>query len=65
MLIDKVKDNVIKKDLKEENLNSIFKRKIYSLEPQKTKKNFSKIEVDNFVIKIAEKKIRIKKSSSS
>ena len=65
MLIDKVKENIVKKDLKVRKLNSIFNRKICSLEPLKTKRNFSKIEVDNFVIKIAEKKIRIKKSSST
>ncbi len=64
MLIDKVKDNAIKKDLKEENLNSIFKRKIYSLEPQKVKKNFSKIEVDNFIIKIVDKKSELKKAQA-
>ena len=44
--------------------NSIFKRKIYSLEPLKTKKKFSKIEVDNFVIKIAEKKSELKKAQA-
>ena len=56
MLIAKVKDNIVKKDLKVKKFNSIFKRKIYSLEPVKTNKNFSKIEVDNFVIKITDKK---------
>ena len=50
MLIDKEKENIVKTDLKVSKFNSIFKRKIYSLEPLKTKKNFSKIEVDNFVI---------------
>jgi len=64
MLIDKVKENIVKKDLKVRKLNSIFKRKIYSLEPLKTKKNFSKIEVDNFVIKIAEKKSELKKAQA-
>ncbi len=64
MLIAKVKDNIVKKDLKVRKLNSIFKRKIYSLEPLKTKKKFSKIEVDNFVIKIAEKKSELKKAQA-
>ena len=40
MLIDKVKDNIVKKDAKARKFNSIFKRKIYSLEPLKNKKNF-------------------------
>ena len=64
MLIAKVKDNVVKKDFKVRKYNSIFKRKIYTLEPFKIKKNFSKIEVDNFVIKIAEKKSELKKAQS-
>ena len=64
MLIAKVKDNIVKKDLKVSKFNSIFKRKIYSLEPLKTKKIFSKIKVDNFVIKIAEKKSELKKAQA-
>ncbi len=64
MLIDKVKDNIEKKDLKVRKLNPLFKRKIYSLVSLKTKKIFSKIEVDNFVIKIAEKKSEIKKAQA-
>ena len=64
MLIAKAKDNIIKKDLKVTKSNSTFRRKIYSLEPLKTKKNFSKIEVDNFVIKIAEKKSELKKAQA-
>ena len=51
MFIDKVRK-----------FNSIFKRKIYKLEPLKTKKNLFKIEVDNFLIKIAEKKAELKKA---
>ena len=53
MLIAKVKDNIVKKDLKIRKLNSNFKRKICS-----------QIEVDNFVIKIAEKKSEIKKAQA-
>ena len=64
MLIAKVKDNIVKKDSKVRKLNSIFKRKIYSLEPLKTKKVFSKIEVNNFVIKIADKKSELKKAQA-
>ena len=64
MLIAKVKDNIVKKDVKVRKFNSIFKRKIYSLEPLKTKKNISKIEVDNLVIKIAEKKSELKKAQA-
>ena len=64
MLIAKVKDNIEKRDLKVRKFNSIFKRKIYSLEPLKTKKNFSKIEVDNFIIKIADKKSELKKAQA-
>ena len=41
MLIDKIKDNIEKKDLKVRKFNSLFKRKIFSLEPLKAKKNFS------------------------
>ena len=52
------------KDLKVRKYNSIFKRKIYTLEPFKIKKNFSKTEVDNFVIKIAEKKSELKKAQA-
>ena len=64
MLIDKIKNNIKNKDLKVKNLNSIFKRKIYFLEPLKAKKDFSKIEVDNFIIKIAEKKSELKKAQA-
>ncbi len=64
MLIAKVKDNIVKKDLKVKTINSIFKRKIYFLEPTKTKKFFSKIEVDNFIIKIADKKSELKKAQA-
>ena len=64
MFIDKEKDNFINRDLKVSKFNSIFKRKIYSLEPLKTKKNFSKIEVDNYVIKIAEKKSELKEAQA-
>ena len=64
MLIAKVKDNIVKKNLKVKTINSIFKRKIYFLEPIKTKKLFSKIEVDNFIIKIADKKSELKKAQA-
>ena len=64
MSIAKVNDNIVKEDLKLRKFSSIFKRKIYSLEPLKTKKNFSKIEVDNFVIKISEKKSELKKAQA-
>ncbi len=64
MLFEKIKDNIVKKDLKIRKFNSIIKRKIYSLEPLKTNKNFSKIEVDNFVIKLAEKKSELKKAQA-
>ena len=64
MFIDKVKDNFLNRDFKVSKFNSIFKRKIYSLEPLKNNKNFSEIEVDNFVIKIAEKKSELKKAQA-
>ena len=64
MLIAKVKDDIAKENLKLRKFNSIFKRKIYSLEPLKIKKIFSKIEVDNFVIKIAEKNSELKKAQA-
>ena len=64
MLIAKVKDNIVKKGLKVRKSNSIFKRKIHTLESLKIKKNFSKIEVDNFVIKIADKKSQLKKAQA-
>ena len=64
MLIAKVKDNIFKKNLKLRKFNSIFKRKIYSLEPQITKNNFAEIEADNFIIKIAEKKSELKKAQA-
>ena len=64
MLIAKAKDNIVKEYLKFRKFNSILKRKIHSLERQKIKKNFSKIEVDNFVIKIAEKKSELKKAQA-
>ena len=64
MFIAKVKDNIVKKNFKVRKFNSIFKRKIYSLEPFKNKKSFSKIEVDNFVIKIAEQKLELKKAQA-
>ena len=64
MFIDKVKYNFVNRDFNVSNFNSIFKRKIYSLELLKKNKNFSKIEVDNFVIKIAEKKSELKKAQA-
>ena len=62
--MDKVRDNIVKKDFKVRKFNLIFKRKIYSLEPLKSKKKFVKIEVDNFIIKIAEKKSELKKAQA-
>ena len=64
MLITKGKNNIVKKDLKLRKFNSIFKRKTYPLEPLIIKKYFSKIEVDNFVIKISEKKSELKKAQA-
>ena len=64
MLIDKVKDNFVKKDPELRKFNLILKKKIYSLESLNTIKNFSKIEVDNFVIKIAEKKSELRKAQA-
>ena len=64
MLIAKVKDNIEKKDLEVRKFNSIFKRKIYSLEILKNKNNFFKIEVDNFIIKIAEKRSELKRAQA-
>ncbi len=64
MLIDKIKDNIEKKDLKFRTFNLLLKRKVCSLEPLKSKKNFLKIEVDNFIIKIAEKKSELKKAQA-
>ena len=64
MFVDKEKDNFANRDLKVSKFNAIFKRKIYSLEPLKTKKKFSKIELDNFVIKIADKKSELKKAQA-
>ncbi len=64
MLIAKVRDNIVKEEIKVRKFNSIFKRKIHSLEPIKIKKNFSKIEVDNYVIKIAETKSELKKAQA-
>ena len=61
MFLDKEKDNYVNRELKVRKFNSIFKRKIYSLESLKTKKNFSKIEFNNYIIKIAEKKSELKK----
>ena len=62
--MDKVKENFVNTALKVSKFNSIFKRKNYSLEPIKNTKNFSKIVVDNFIIKIAEKKSEIKKAQA-
>ena len=64
MLLTKVKENFVYKRIKVNKLNSIFKRKDYSPESLKIKKNFSKIEVNNFVIKIAEKKSELKKAQA-
>ena len=51
-----------KKNTNLEHLIYFLKEKICSLEPLKSKKNFFfKIEVDNFIIKIAEKKSELKK----
>ena len=64
MIIAKVNDNIVKKDVKVRKFNSIFKRQTNSLESLITKKNFSRIEVDNFIIKIAEKKSELKKAQA-
>ena len=64
MFIDKVKDNFVNSDVKVSKFNLIFKRKDYLSEPLKIKNKFSKIEVDNFVIKIAEKKSELKKAQT-
>ena len=64
MLIDKLKVNIEKKEFKVRKFNSFIKRKNYSLESLKNKKNLSKIEIDNFVIKIAEKKSELKKAQA-
>ena len=64
MFINKIRENILNNDLKIGKFNSIFKRKVFSVEPLKTKKNFSKIEFDNFVIKIAEKKSELKKAQA-
>ena len=64
MFIDKIKENFVNRDQKASKFNSIIKRKIYSPEFIETKKNFSKIEIDNFVIKIAEKKSELKKAQA-
>ena len=64
MFIDKVKDNFVNRDLKASKFNSIFKRNIHASELFKTKKNFSNIEVDNFLIKIAEKKSELKNAQA-
>ena len=64
MLLTKVKNNIVKKDLKVRKFNSIFKRKTYSLEPLITKKNFSKIEIDNFVIRFANEKSELLKAQA-
>ncbi len=64
MLIDKVKVNIVNKDLEIKKSNPIFKRKIYYLEPLKTKNNLFIFEVDNFVIKIADKKSELKKAQA-
>ena len=64
MLIGKVKDNILNKDLEVRKFNPISKRKIYFLEPLKAKSNFFKIEFDNFVIKIADKKSELKKAQA-
>ena len=64
MFINKIRENIVNRDLKLNKFNSIFNRKVFSLKPLKTKKNFSKIKVDNFVIKIAEKKSELKKAQA-
>ena len=64
MKIDKVKENFTSNFPKINKLNLFFKRKIHLQNPFKTKKKFSKIEVNNFVIKIAEKKSELKKAQA-
>ncbi len=64
MFIDKVKEKFVNRDLKLSKFNLIFKRKMYSLGTLKTKKSFSKIDVNNFVIKLAETKSEIKKAQA-
>ena len=63
MLINKLKENFVNRDLKEKKLNSIIERKIFSLKPSKIKKNF-KFEVNNYVVKLAEKKSELKNAQA-
>ena len=55
MLIAKVIDNIVKKDIKIIKLNSIFKRKIYSLEPIITKKILLKLKSIILLLKLLRK----------
>jgi len=64
MLTDKVKENFSFRALKENKLNSIFKRKPLYLEPFRKINRFSKIEVNNFVVKIADKQSELKKAQA-
>ena len=64
MFVYKVKDNFLNRDLQVSKLKSNSKKKIDSLQTLKTIKRFSKIEIKNFVIKIAEKKSELKKAQA-
>ncbi len=64
MFVYKVKDNFLNRDLKVSKFKSNSKKKIDFLQTLKTIKRFSKIEIENFVIKIAEKKSELKKAQA-
>ena len=64
MLINKLKENFVNRDLKVKKINSIFERKNYLLKSYKIKRNCLKFEVDNLVVKLAEKKSELKNAQA-
>ncbi len=64
MLIDKVKKKFSYRNFKENKLSSIFKRKPTNIELFPKKNRFSKIKVNNFIVKIADKQSELKKAQA-
>ena len=64
MIIKKIKSNTINKELKEKKLSSIFKRKSINTDTIHFINRALKLEVNNFIVKIADKSSELKKAQA-
>ena len=61
MLLNKVRENLDFKKSNGQNLNFLFKNKIFQIKPLSKNKIFPKIEFGDFIIKLADTKLELKK----